>query len=72
MSGSRDGERMSKPNNGTSMESARLSETTTGNLTPSTSRATVTATTSDALPPTQDGGNFSDTKTVMLSMREVK
>jgi hypothetical protein len=72
MSGLRDGERMSKPNNGTLMESPRLSETTTGNLTHLISNQMVTAITSDALLPTQDGGKSSDTRTVTLSTREAK
>jgi len=59
-SGSRDGERMSDNNNGTSTRSPRPSRTTTGSLTHLTSNPTVAPQTSDAPLPTQDGGRCSD------------
>jgi len=68
--GSRDGERMSEPNNGTSMKSLRLSRTTTGRLTHLISNPTEDQAISDALLPTQDGGRCSDTKVPQLSTRK--
>jgi hypothetical protein len=58
--GSRDGETTLKPSNGTSMESLRLSRTTTGNPIHSTSNPMEDPQISDAQPPTQDGGNSSE------------
>jgi hypothetical protein len=50
--------------------SPRQSRTTTGNLILLTSKTTVDLLTSDAPPPIQDGGNSSDTKEHLLSMRK--
>jgi len=57
-------------NSGTSMRSPRLSRTTTGNPTLLTSNPTEDQATLDVPPQTQDGGNYSDTKELQLSMRE--
>jgi hypothetical protein len=70
MSGSRDGERMLKPSNGTSMKSQRLSRTTTGSLTHSIFNPTVAQLTSDVLLPTLDGGNYSDSIAISLRTRK--
>jgi hypothetical protein len=70
MSGSRDGERMLLPSNGTSMVSLRLSRTITGNHTHLTFNPTEDQTTSDVPLPTQDGGNSSDYKVPQLSTRK--
>jgi hypothetical protein len=66
MSGSRDGERMLMPNNGSSMRFQRPSRTTTGSLTHLTSNQTEDQAISDALQPTLDGGRCSDTKELQL------
>jgi hypothetical protein len=50
--------------------SPRQSRTTTGSLILLTSKTTVDLLTSDAPPPIQDGGNSSDTKEHLLSMRK--
>jgi len=70
MSHSRDGEPTPDNNNGSSMRSQRPSRTTTGSLTHLTSNPMEDQPTSDVQVPTQDGGNFSDTKEPQLSMRE--
>jgi hypothetical protein len=57
-------------NNGISMESLKLLRITYGRLTHLTFKATVDQIILDALLPTQDGGNFSDTKIPTLSTRE--
>jgi len=59
-SGSRDGERMLQPSNGTLMRSQRQSRTTTGSHIHLISKETVTPPTLDALLLTQDGGNYGD------------
>jgi hypothetical protein len=64
--GLRDGERMSKPNNGTSMRSQRPLRTTTGNLTLSTFNLTVDLAILDALQQIQDGGSCSNIKDKQL------
>jgi len=69
-SGSRDGERMLLPNNGTSMKFQRLLRTTTGSHTHLTSNPTEDHPTSDVPLPIQDGGNSSDTKDLQLLTRE--
>jgi len=66
MSTLEDGERMLWDNNGTSMESPRHSRTICGRLTLLTFKATEDQPISDAQLPTQDGGNFSDTKAQQL------
>jgi len=66
MSGSRDGERMSRLSSGTSMRFQRPSRTTTGSHTLLTSNLTEDHPISDVQLPTQDGGNFSDTKEPQL------
>jgi hypothetical protein len=58
--GSRDGEMVLKPSNGTLMKFQRPSRTTTGNLIHLTFNPTVDLRTSDVLLPTQDGGNSSE------------
>jgi len=58
-SGSRDGERMLQPSNGTLMRSQRQSRTTTGSHIHLIFKETVTPLTSGAPPPTQDGGRYS-------------
>jgi hypothetical protein len=70
--GSRDGERTLLPSNGISMRSQRPSRITTGSLTHLISNPMVDQTTSDVLPPTQDGGNFSDTKVPQLSTKRAR
>jgi hypothetical protein len=70
MSGSRDGERMSEPSNGTSMRCPRLSRITTGSPTHLISKATEDQATSDVPQPTQDGGRCSDTKELLLETRK--
>jgi hypothetical protein len=50
--------------------SPRPSRITTGNHTHLTSNPMEDQQTSDALLPTQDGGNYSDTKVLSLSMRK--
>jgi len=70
MSGSRDGERMLLPSNGTLMKSPRLSRTTTGSHTHLISNQMVDLQTSDVLQPTQDGGNSSNTKMALSPMRK--
>jgi hypothetical protein len=62
MSGREDGERMLLDNNGSSMKSLRLSRITNGSLTHLTFKEMEHQLMSDVLLPTQDGGNFSDTK----------
>jgi hypothetical protein len=59
-SGSRDGETMLKPSNGTLMRSPRPSKTTTGSHTHLKSKETVDHLMQDALVLIQDGGNSSD------------
>jgi hypothetical protein len=54
------------------MVSPRPSRTTTGNLIHLTSKEMVAHPTSDVLLPTQDGGNSSDTKVPLSSMRKVR
>jgi hypothetical protein len=71
MSGSRDGERMLKPSNGTSMKSPRLSRITTGNPTHLTFKETEVQPTSDAQPLTLDGGNFSDLMELSLETSRI-
>jgi len=70
MSHSRDGEPTPDNNNGSSMRSQRPSRTTTGSLTHLTSNPMEDQPISDVQLPTQDGGNFSDTKEPQLSMRK--
>ena len=65
-SGSRDGERMLEPNNGTSMKSQRPSRTTTGSHTHLTFKEMVDPLTSDAQLLTLDGGKCSDIKEPLL------
>jgi hypothetical protein len=60
MSGSRDGERTSLLNNGSSMRSQRQSRITTGSLIHLKSKAMVALQMPDALVLTLDGGNYSD------------
>jgi hypothetical protein len=60
MFGSRDGERMLLPNNGSSMKFQRPLRTTTGNHTHLISKEMVTLQMQDAQLPTQDGGNYLD------------
>jgi hypothetical protein len=72
MSTLEDGERMPWDNNGTSMESQRLSRIIFGRLILLISRATVDQAISDVPLPTQDGGNSSDTEVPLLSMRDQK
>jgi hypothetical protein len=67
-----DGELTLKPNNGTSMESPRLSRITTGNHTHLISNQTVDQPMSDALLPTQDGGKCGDLKEDILSTIRVR
>jgi hypothetical protein len=58
---SRDGERVSLPNNGLSTQSTRSSEATTGRTMPLKSNPMVEAATSDALQVSlEDGGKCSD------------
>jgi len=70
MSTSEDGERMLRVNNGISMVFQRPSRITSGRLTHLTSNQMEAHQTSDVLLPTQDGGNFSDTRVLLLPMRE--
>jgi len=70
--GSRDGEIMSRHNNGISMVFLRQSRTTTGNHILLIFKAMVDPTTSDAQLQTQDGGRSSDSKTITSSTREEK
>jgi len=72
MSGSRDGERTLLLSNGTSMRFLRPSKTTTGNPIHLTFKATEVQPTSDVPLPTQDGGNYSNTKMLLLLMKEVR
>ena len=68
---SRDGETMLETNNSGLMKFPRLSETTTGRTTALISKTMAAVTTSELLlASTQDGGNYSDTKTVWLLTRE--
>jgi len=67
-SGSRDGETMLRPSNGTSMESPRHLRTTTGNLTHLTSNQMVDQPMSDVLLPTPDGGNSGELREDSLEM----
>jgi hypothetical protein len=71
-SGSRDGEEMSEPSNGTSMRFPRPSRTTTGSHTHLISNQTVVQPISDVLQPTQDGGNCSDLMEDILSTKEAR
>jgi hypothetical protein len=71
-SGSRDGERMLRANNGTSIKFPKLSRTTNGNLIHLTSNQMVAQPTSDVLLQTQGGGNSSNMKEQTLSMRKVR
>jgi hypothetical protein len=66
MFGSRDGERMLLLNSGILMEFQRPLRTTTGSHIHLISSQTVVHPISDALLPTQDGGNSSDTKVPQL------
>jgi hypothetical protein len=70
MSCSEDGERMQWVNNGTSMVFPRPSRTTFGKLIHLTSNPTVDQPTLDVQLLTLDGGNFSDTRALPLSMKE--
>jgi len=70
MSASEDGERTQWVNNGTSMVFPKLSRTTFGKLIHLTSNPTVDQPTLDVPLLTQDGGNFSDTRALPLSMKE--
>jgi len=67
---SRDGEPTPDNNSGSSMRSQRPSRTTTGSLTHLISNPMEDQPISDVQLPTQDGGNFSDTKEPQLSMRK--
>jgi len=66
MYGREDGDTIPQPNNGSSMVFPRPSRTTNGSLTHLISNPTVVQPMSDALLPTQDGGNCGDTKEVSL------
>jgi hypothetical protein len=70
MSGKEDGERMLLDNNGSSMKSLRPSRITNGRIIHLTSKVTEDQLTSDVPQPTQDGGNYSDTKVPLLLMKE--
>jgi hypothetical protein len=70
MSCSEDGERMQWVNNGTSMAFPRPSRITFGKLIHLISNPTVDQPTLDVPLPTLDGGNFSDTRALPLSMKE--
>jgi ribosome assembly protein YihI (activator of Der GTPase) len=72
MSGSRDGERTSEHNNGTSMKSQRPSRITTGSPIPLIFNQMVVQATSDAPIPTQDGGRCSDMKELLSETRKVR
>jgi len=67
---SEDGETMLLLSNGTSMEFPKLSRTTIGNPILLIFNPMEVQITSDALPPTQDGGKCSDSKTTTSSTRE--
>jgi hypothetical protein len=69
-SGSRDGERMSEHNNGTSMKFLRPSRTTTGSHTHLISKAMETQPILDAPLLILDGGNCSDIKAASSRMRK--
>jgi hypothetical protein len=66
MFGKEDGERMLWVNNGSSMESPRLSRITNGRITHLTFNQMEDPQTSDVLPLTQDGGNFGEAKEASL------
>jgi len=63
---------MSKPSNGSSMESQRLSRVTNGKLTHLTFNQMEDQPTSDALPQTQDGGNSGEPKVDTLSTKRAR
>jgi len=71
-SGREDGERTLLLNNGSSMESQRLSRVTNGRTTHLTFNQTEDQPTSDALPQTQDGGNSGEPKVDTLSTKRAR